>query len=125
MIRRPIDSRCTSTRQTLVAKGQVLRDGLVVTLSIRNIQVGKVVSVQEKHVHRLVQALESRCIVWELVAGVCGTCVAQEDALNLAGEVGGHFGVVAHDVAVACVCDEDKLALGEGLEDLLQEELSD
>ena len=81
--------------------------------------------MQEEHVHGLVQTLESRCIVWEFVAGVGGACVAQEDALHLTWKVGGHFGIVPHHVAVTCVCDQDELALGEGLEDLLEEKLSD
>lgn len=51
--------------------------------------------------------------------------VPQEDALHLVGVVVRHLRVVAHDVAVGGVGDEDELALGEGLEDALEEVFAD
>lgn len=63
--------------------------------------------------------LESGRVVWELVARIGCRGVAEEDALDLSRKVGSHFWVVAHDIAVAGVCDQDELALREGFEDLL------
>lgn len=73
-------------------------------MSIRNIQVGQVSRIQEEHILRLFYALESGRVVRELVARIRCRGVAEEDALDLIGEVGGQFWVVAHDVAVAGVC---------------------
>lgn len=73
-------------------------------VTIRNIQVGQVSGVQEEHVLRLFYVLESGGVVWELVARIRCRGVAEEDALDLIGKVGGQFWVVAHDVAVAGVC---------------------
>lgn len=114
-----------SKGKPLVTERQVLRDTLIVALSVGDIQVGKVIRVEEEHVLRLGQVLESRGVVGELVARVCRRGVAKENALHLSREIGRHFGVVAHHVAVTGVCDEDELALGEGFEDLLQQELPD
>lgn len=74
---------------------------------------------------RLVQVLESRGVVRELVARVSGGGIAKEDALDLAGELGCHFGIVAHDIAIAGVCDQDEFALREGFKDFLQQEFAD
>lgn len=98
---------------------QVLRNRLIVALSIRNIQVGQIIGVQEEHIHRLVQVLESGRVVWELVARICGGGITEEDALDLSRELGSHFRIVSHDITVAGVCDQDKLALRIRFEDLL------
>ncbi|KAH0356433.1 hypothetical protein KCU81_g23, partial [Aureobasidium melanogenum] len=54
-------------RQSLVTKGQVLSNRLVVALSVGDIEIGEVVRVQEEHVLLLVQILETAGIVGEFI----------------------------------------------------------
>lgn len=54
MVRRPVDCRWAisqSKGQTLVTERQILGNRLIVALSIRDIQVGQIIWVQEEHVH--------------------------------------------------------------------------
>lgn len=111
--------------ESLVTECQVLGDRLVVALAVRDIQIGKVIRVQEEHVLGLGEILKSRRVVRELVARIRGRGVAKENTLHLARELGRHFGIVAHHVAVTGVCDQDELALGECFENLLQQKLAD
>jgi len=94
-------------------------------VAIFNVQVLEVVRHIEEHVLLLVQILEPGRVVGEPVAAVGRGRVAQEDALHLARELGRHGGVVAHDVAVGGVCDEDEFAVREGFEDLDEQVLAD
>lgn len=68
--------------------------------------------------------LEPARVVRELVAGVCGGCVSQQDARDLAREGGDHLWVVVHDVVVACVADQYEFALWEGLDDFCEQRLA-
>jgi len=79
---------------------------------------------QEKHVHLLIQILEASRIIRKAVPTVRAGRVPQENALHLARKLGRHGGVVAHDVAVAGIGDEDEFALRKSAEDLLEEELA-
>lgn len=81
--------------------------------------------MQEEHVVRLIKLFKPRRIVWEFVTGVSGARVPKKDTLHLAWKVGRHFRVVTHDVAVAGVGDEDKLALRKCLKHLFQQEFAD
>ena len=54
----------------MVSECQVLRDGFVVAPPIRDIKTHQVVRVEEEHVHVLLQALESRGVIWEPVARI-------------------------------------------------------
>jgi hypothetical protein len=111
--------------QSLISKGQVLGNRLVVALSVGNVETAEVIGVQEEHVLLLVQVLETAGVVGESVARVCSSGVAQEDALHLVGVGSCHQRVILHDIAVASVGDKDELPLREGLEDLGQKELAD
>lgn len=62
-------------REPLIPKREVLGYRLVVALSILNVQVHQVVWVKEEHVLRLIQILEPRRVVRELVARVGGSRV--------------------------------------------------
>lgn len=115
----------TVERQALVVESDVLRNALVVAVSALDVQAHEVLGVLEEHVLVLVEALEAGGVVGELVAGVGGGRVAQENALDLAGEVLDHLRVVLHDIGVAGVGDKDELALGESLEDAVEKELAD
>ena len=79
----------------------------------------------EEHVCRIVQALESRGVVGEPVSWIAVRRIPEQDALHLSRELRRHRWVIAHDVAVAGICYQDKLPLGVCLEDLLQQEFAD
>ena len=112
-------------RQALVPEGDVLLDGGVPALAAGDVQVGEVVGREEEHVGVLGDALEAGGVVGELEGGVGGGGVAEEDALDLVRVLVVHGRVVAHDVRVGGVGDEDELALGVGGEDDLEEVLAD
>lgn len=67
---------------------------------------------------------ELGCVVRELVAGVCGSRVSQQDARDLAREGGDHLWVVVHDVVVARVADQYEFALRKGLDDFCKQRLA-
>jgi hypothetical protein len=112
----------TLTAVLLVLPGEsdVLGNGLVQALTIGNVQTSQVIRYLEEHVAAVVQTLEPFSVVREPHIAVCCGCVAQEDALNLLGEVVGELWVILHDIRVGRVGDENELPLRESLEDLLQ-----
>lgn len=118
-------SQINPIRQALIPVRDILLNRHIPALPALDIQSLEIVRHEEEHITALIQALESLGIVWELVLGVCGRGVAQEDALHLTGVLVRHGGVVAHDVRVGGVGDEDEFALGEGLEDFFEEEFAD
>jgi len=114
---------------------------------VADVETGEVVGGQEEHELRLGHAGETGGVVGEAIAGVGGGGVAEEDAGDLGGigvrlagvvscwfdkgeELGEdgnityQFGIVAHDIAVAGVCNKHELALGEGQEDLGEQEFA-
>lgn len=80
---------------------------------------------RKEHVAILVQLLEPTGIVRELVPVIRSARVAQEDALDLAREIGDHLRIGLHDVAIACIRHEDEFPLGESLEDLIEQVFAD
>ena len=70
-------------RQALVAKSKVLSDRRVVALPVRDVEIGKIVRHAEKHVHLLIQAIETISVVGKFVIVVGRGSISQEDALNL------------------------------------------
>ena len=78
----------------------------------------------EEHVLLLRDALESRRIIGELVLVIRGGRVSQQDTRYLAGVILIHGRIVFHDIMVAGIRHKDKLALGERVEDLVEEELA-
>lgn len=87
-------------------------------------QICEVIWIQEEHILRLIQMFEAGCVIRELITQISCGGVAKQDALDLSRELSGQFWVVAHDIAVAGVCDKEELALGEGFEDFFKQELS-
>ena len=79
----------------------------------------------EKHVALLIQILEPTGIIREPIPRIRRAGIAQENALHLAGKEGRHEWIIAHDIRIAGIGDEDKLALRKGLEDLDEQELAD
>ena len=80
---------------------------------------------QEKHVHLLIQILEPARIVRKAIATIGSGGIAKEDTLDLIREFGDHCRIIAHNVAVTRIRDEDEFALGKSAEDLLEQEFAD
>lgn len=66
-------------RQVLVPKGNILLDGVVVAVSVGDVEVRQVVGRDEEHVLLLVEVLEAGGVVGEFEGGVGGGGVAEED----------------------------------------------
>lgn len=111
--------------QALLPESDVLRPAGVDALAAGDVKILEVVGHVEEHVLVGGDVLEARGVVGELERVVGGGGVAEEDALYLVRVLGVHGGVVLHDVAVAGVGHEDELALREGHEDALEQELAD
>lgn len=79
----------------------------------------------EEHVRVLIQILKPARVVREPIAIIRGTCVPQEDTLDLAREILGQLRIVLHDIAVAGVCHQDEFAFRESLKDLVEQEFAD
>lgn len=60
----------------------------------------------------------------DLISVISGRSVAYQDALYLVRPCRRQLGIILHHVAVACVCYEDEFACRKGVEDLVQQELS-
>lgn len=94
-------------------------------MTVHNIKAGKVVRCQEEHVHLLVEILEAFRVVREMIRRISGRGIAKENTLNLTRVLGGHCRIIAHDIGIAGIGDEDKLPVREALEDLFKEEFPD
>jgi len=68
----------------------------------------------------LFQRFESFRIIREFIARVCCGGIPQQDALHLAREGGRELWVIAHDVVIRGVPDEDKFSVWECLEDFVE-----
>lgn len=82
--------------KALIAESEILRDRLIVAVSACEIDAHEIIGIEEEHVLRLIELLETRSIVREAVTGISSRCVAEEDALNLVGIV------LCHSVVCQC-----------------------
>jgi hypothetical protein len=110
---------------SLSGEGNILLDRLVQALAVGNVQASKVIRHVEEHVAAVVQALEAFGVVREPVAAVGGGSVAQEDALDLVGEVMGELRIILHDVRVGCIGNKHELPLRESDKDLSEQVVAD
>ena len=79
----------------------------------------------KEHIGRIIQTLEPARVVRELIPRIGLARVAQEDALHLPRELCRHGRVIAHHVRVARVGHQHEFPLRIGLEDLLEQKLTD
>lgn len=112
-------------RQPLLTKRHILLHTTIPALTAPDIQPDQIIRHHEKHIHALIQPPEPARIIREAIPRIGRTRVPQQDALDLPGERGRHGRVVAHDVGIRRVGEQDEFALGEGQEDLLEEESPD
>ena len=74
----------------------------------------------EEHVHAGIEVFESARVVGEFIPGIGVRGVPEKDALDLSWVVCCHLWIVSHDIAIACVCDQNKFSLWKALEDLVE-----
>ena len=125
--RTPLPSQPNSTailaqpkRQPLRTKRNILLHTRIQALPTLDIEIRQVIRRDEEHVRVLVQSLEARRIIREMITAVRRARVPEEDALHLSWKLGRHLGIGFHDVGIRRVSHEDELASREGLEDLLE-----
>ena len=94
-------------------------------MAIRDIQPLQIIRHDKEHVLILLQALEARRVIWEMIEGIRGRGIAEEDTGHVIRVIVCQLWIIAHDIRVGSVGYKDKFPLREGLEHALEEVLSD